>query len=100
MESELSADSKHVVHNAFVVLVLIPTCGLLNCTINEIEQTDIEMRKVLCILENFHRNFDIDRRCVQRKNGGRVLKCIEKFIKQELQLLNTIYCNRKIRIDI
>ena len=49
MESELSAYSKHVAHNAFVVLVLIPTFGLLNWTINEIEQTDIEMRKGLCI---------------------------------------------------
>ena len=64
MESELSAYSKHVAHNAFVVLVLIPTFGLLNWTINEIEQTDIEMRKVLCIMENFHRNFDIDRHCI------------------------------------
>ena len=84
MESELSADNKHVAHNAFDVLVLIPTFDLLNCTINEIEQTDIEMRKVLCIMENFHRNFDIDRHCVQRKNGGRVLKCIKKFVKQKL----------------
>ena len=84
MESELSAYSKHVAHNAFVVLVLIPTFGLRNWTINEIEQTDIEMRKVLCIMENFHQNFDIDRHCVQCKNGRRVLKCIKKFIKQKL----------------
>ena len=36
-KSKLSAYNKHVAHNAFAVPLLIPTFGLLNWTINEIE---------------------------------------------------------------
>ena len=76
-KSELSAYNKHVAHNAFAVPVLIPTFGLLNWTINEIEQIDIKTRKILCMTGNFHRNSDIDRLYLKRKNGGRGLKCIK-----------------------
>ena len=65
-KSELSAYNKHVGHNAFAVPVLIPTFGLLNWTINEIEQIDIKTRKVLCMTGNFHQNCDIDRHYLKR----------------------------------
>ena len=45
-KSELSIYNKHVAHNAFTVPVLIPTFGLLNWAINEIEQIDIKTRKI------------------------------------------------------
>ena len=76
-KSELSAYNKHVAHNAFAVPVLIPTFGLLNWTINEIEQIDIKTRNILCMTGNFHRNSDIDRLYLKRKNGGRGFKCIK-----------------------
>ena len=76
-KSKLSANNKHVAHNAFVVPVLITTFGLLNWTINEIQQIDIKTRKILCMTGNFHRNSDIDRLYLKRKNGGRGLKCIK-----------------------
>ena len=57
--------------------VLIPTFGLLNWTINEIEQIDIKTRKIFCMTGNFHQNCDIDRLYLKRKNCGRGLKCIK-----------------------
>ena len=45
-KGELSAYNKHVPHNAFTVPVLILTFGLLDWTINEIEQIDIKTRKI------------------------------------------------------
>ena len=36
-KSEVSAYNKNVTHNAFPVVVLIPTFGLLNWTLNEIK---------------------------------------------------------------
>ena len=54
----------------------MPTFGLLNWTINEIEQIEIKTIKILCMMESFHRNSVIDRLCLKRKNGGRGLKCI------------------------
>ena len=74
----LSTYNKHVAHNVFAVPLLIPTFGLLNQTINEIEQIDMKTRKVLCITGNFHQNSGIDRLCLQRKNDGRDLKCIKR----------------------
>ena len=35
------------------------------------------MRKILCMTGNFHRNSDIDRLYLKRKNGGRGLMCIK-----------------------
>ena len=43
--SELSAYNKYVSHNAFAVPVIIPTFGVLDWTIDEIKQLDINTRK-------------------------------------------------------
>ena len=72
--SELSAYNKHIARNAFAVPVLIPTFGLLDWTILEIEHIDTQTRKMLCMTGNFHRNSDVDR---LRKCGGRGLKSIQ-----------------------
>ena len=55
----------------------MPTFGLLNWIINEIEQIGIKTTKILCMTGNFHRNSDIDRLYLKLKNGGRGLKCIK-----------------------
>ena len=98
-KSKLSAYNKHVAHNAFAVLVLIPTFDLLNWTINETEQIDIKTRKILCMTRNFHRNSDIDRLYLKRKNGGRGLKCIKttyeaRFLAVRRHLLSQKNTNR------
>ena len=74
----LSTYNKHIAHNAFAVPLLIPTFGLLNEAINEIEQIDMKTRKVLCVTGNFHQNSGIDRLYLQRKNDDRGLKCIKR----------------------
>ena len=58
---ELSSHNKYIAHNTFAVSVLIPTFGLLNWTIQEIEDIDISTRRILCMTGNFHRNSNIDR---------------------------------------
>ena len=74
---ELSAYNKRIAHNAFAVPVLIPTFGILDWTIQEIEHIDTQIRKILCMTGNFHRNSDVDRLYLQRKRGGRDLRSIQ-----------------------
>ena len=76
-KSKLSAYNKRVTYNAFAVTVLIPTFGLLNWTVNEIEEIDFKTKKILCITGNFHQNSDTDHLYLKHKNGGRRLKCIK-----------------------
>ena len=72
--SELSAYNKHLADNTFVLPVLTPTFGILDCTIREIENLDISTRKILNMTGNFHRTSGIDRLYLPRRNGGRGLK--------------------------
>ena len=72
--SELSGYNKFISHNAFAVPVLIPTFGLLDWTIDEIDSIDKKTRKILTMTGNFHKNSDIDRFYMPRKLGGRGIK--------------------------
>ena len=72
--SELSSVNKSIAHNSFAVPVLIPTFGLLQWNIKELEDIDIRTRKLLCATGNFHINGDIDRLYLPRTKGGRGLK--------------------------
>ena len=83
---ELSAYNKHFAHNAFAVPVLIPTFGILDWTIQEIEHINTQTRKMLCMTGNFHRNSDVDLLYLQRKRGGRGLKSIQ--IVYELRVIS------------
>ena len=65
--SQLSAYNKYISHNAFAVAVLIPTFGILDWTLEEIQAIDIRTRKTLTMTGNFHRNSDIDRLYLHRK---------------------------------
>ena len=58
--SELSGYNKYIAHNAFSLLVLIPTFGILDWTKNEIKNMDIKIRKVLNMTGNFHCNSNVD----------------------------------------
>ena len=59
--SELNARNKAIAHNSFAIPVLIPTIGILDWSIAEIENIDKKTRKILCMTGNFHRNSDKDR---------------------------------------
>ena len=43
---------QNVANNAFDVPVLIPTFGLLNWTVNKIEQIDIKTRRICLLTKN------------------------------------------------
>ena len=60
-ESELSGYNTYIAHNTFTVLILILKFGLLDWTIEDIEQIDIRTRKMLCMTGNFDQNSDVDR---------------------------------------
>ena len=53
---------------------MIPTFGLLDWTIDEIDSIDKKTRKILTMTGNFHKNSDIDRFYMPRKLGGRGIK--------------------------
>ena len=43
------------------------------------EHIDIKTRRTICMTGNFHQISYIDRLYLQRKNGGRALKCITTY---------------------
>ena len=53
---------------------MIPTFGLLDWTIDEIDNIDKKTRKILTMTGNFHKNSDIDKFYMPRKLGGRGIK--------------------------
>ena len=68
--SELAGYNKFLSHNAFAVPVLILTFGLLDWTIDEIDNIDKKTRKILTMTGNFHKNSDIDKFYMPRKLEG------------------------------
>jgi hypothetical protein len=75
--SELSDRNKVIAHNSFAVPILTPTIGIIDWTIQEINQLDIKTRKSLTIANSFHPNSDIDTLYMSRTSGGRGLKRIQ-----------------------
>lgn len=63
-----------IFHKVFAVLVLIPTFGNIDWSVEEIHFLGIKTRKILASIENLHRNRDIDK-------GGRSLRSILKDFK-------------------
>ena len=52
--SELNARNKAIAHNSFALPVLVPTIGVLDWSIAEIENIDKQTRKILCMCGSFH----------------------------------------------
>ena len=75
--SELNSRNKTVAHNSFAIPILVPTVGILEWNIKEIEDIDKRTTKILCMSGNFHKNSDVDRLYIKRKDGGRGLKSFE-----------------------
>ena len=98
--SQLSAYNKYISHNAFAVAVLIPTFGIFDWTLEEIQAIDIRTRKTLTMTGNFHRNSDIDRLYLHRKNSGRGLKSIKTAFECRIISLKQHLEQQKTRNDI
>ena len=82
--SEFSAYNKHPGHNTFSLPALTLTFGILDCTVREIENLDITMRKILNMTGNFNRNSDIDRLYLPSRNGGRGLKNVKTLYESRI----------------
>ena len=72
--SELNSRNKTFAHNTFALPILVPTAGILEWTLQEIEEVDKKTRKLLCTSDNFHRNSDVDRLYVKKKDGGEMFE--------------------------
>ena len=72
--SKLSA---HNANNVFALPVLTPTFGIICWAIQEIENLDIIIRKILNMTGNFYQNSDFGKLYLPRKMGGRGLKSVK-----------------------
>lgn len=85
--SELNAKNKTIAHNCFAIAILIPTIGILDWTLADLERIDIKTRKILSMTGNFHVNSDKDRLYVGRQQGGRGLKNFEDIFTTRIVAL-------------
>ena len=58
--SELSDYNKVVAHNIFATPIITPTVGVTDWTIDDVEQLDINTRKMLSMTGNLHPNSNIN----------------------------------------
>ena len=84
--SELSAYNKVIAHNSFTLPVLVPTFGILDWSIQDIKDLDIKTRKQLTMSGNFHPNSDIDLLYIQRNQGGRGLRLIQRVCECRIEI--------------
>ena len=82
--SELSDFNKVIAHNSFAVPVITPTIGIIDWTIDEIRQVDINTRKLLTMTGSFHPNSDVDRIYMSRAKGGRGLRSIRTLYESRI----------------
>ena len=78
-----------IAHNSSAVPILIPTTGILEWNIKELEDIDKRTRKILCMTGNFHRNSDVDRLYVKGSEGGRGIKSFESSFKTRIVAVRT-----------
>ena len=76
--------NKVIAHNSFAVPIITPTIGIINWTINEIRQIDINTRKLLTMTDSFHPNSDVDRIYMSRVKGGRGLRSIKTLYESRI----------------
>ena len=86
--SELSDYNKVVAHNIFATPIITPTVGVIGWTIDDVEQLDINTRKMLSMTGNLHPNSNIDYIYIYiyvgRSNGGRGIKQIQTLYKSRI----------------
>ena len=75
--SELNGSNKVIAYNTFVVVIFLPTIGILDWNKKEIKDLDVATRKIMSMSGSFHKACDVNRPYPDRKIGGRGLKNIE-----------------------
>ena len=83
----MSDFNKVIAHNSFGVPIITPTIGIIDWTIDEIRQIDINKRKLLTMTGSFHPNSDADRIYMSRAKAGRGLTSIRTFYEIRIILL-------------
>ena len=82
--SELSDYNKVVVYNSLATPIITPTVGIIDWTIDDIEQIDINSLKIFSVTGNLHSNSGIDYIYVSRSNGGRGIKQIQALYESRI----------------
>ena len=82
--SELSDYNKVVVYNSLATPIITPTVGIIDWTIDDIEQIDINTLKIFSVTDNLHSNSGIDYIYVSRSNGGRGIKQIQALYESRI----------------
>ena len=82
--SELSDFNKAVAHNSFAVPIITPTIGIINWTIDEIRQIDINTKKLITMTGSVLPNSDVDRIYMSRAKGGRGLRSIRTLYESRI----------------
>ena len=82
--SEIPDFNKTVAHNTFATPVIAPTVGVIDWTIEEIDQLNLKTRKTLTFTSNFYPNSDIDRLHMSRTNGGIRLERIKILFESRM----------------
>ena len=98
--SELSDYNKVVAHNNFATPIIIPTVGIIDWTIDDIEQLDIKTRKKLSMTGNLHPNSDINYFYVSRCNGGRGIKQIRTLYESRIIAVRQLLLRNKDRNNL
>ena len=98
--SELTDFNKMIAHNSFAIPIFTTTVGILDWTINEINEVDVKTRKVLTMTGSFHPNSDIDKLYISRKSGGRGLKSMKILFESRILALRQHLRQSRERSDI
>ena len=82
--SELSDFNKFIAHNSFAVPIIILTIGIIDWTIDEIRQIDINTRKLLTMTDSFHRKSDVGTIYMSNVKEGRGLRSIVTLYESKI----------------
>ena len=87
LKSQLTAKNKITAINTYAVPVIRYTAGVTDWPKEEIQNLDIQTRKLLTMYGAFHPKSNVERLYDRRKEGGRGLESIERTISSEEESL-------------
>ena len=70
--------------SSFATPIITPTIGIIDWTIGDIKQLDINTRKIFSMTGNLHPSSDIDYIYVSRSDGGRGIKDIRTLYESRI----------------
>ena len=83
LKSELYAGNLIAGINAWAIGIVRYTAGVLNWGATELKKLDVKTRKIMTLHGAFHRNSDVDRLYMKRKDGGRGLISLVDCVRIE-----------------